>query len=763
MVGNDVLSKKMDLLLAPNIDIDRQQLANLLDAEALQSMMDDLYSVTKTGFAIIDLKGNVLAAAGWQDICTKFHRVNPMTLWNCLESDLVLTEGVRPGEFRTYKCKNNMCDIVTPIFIGKKHVGNLFSGQFFFDDETVDREAFAKQAELYGFDKAAYMEALDRVPRWNRVVVQNLMRFYSKLSGMISKLSYTNLKLSKTLVDQRLIERELRDSQHDLNRAQSVAKTGSWRLNIQSNQLLWSDETYRLFQVPKGTPLNYESFLKFVHPEDREMVNRAWKAALRGQGYDIEHRILVEDKISWVREKAELEFAEDGSLVSGFGTVQDISERKINEHKLRRLNRALRAISNSNQVLMRATDEAAFLQQGCRIIVEDCGYKLVWIGFAEENEEKTVKPMAYAGFDQGYIDALKICWADNERGRGPTGRAIRTAKPQICNDLESDPTFAPWRKAALERGYASSIVLPLISEGRAFGALNIYSHQQSAFSDDEIKLLVELASDLSYGITLLRTRAAAKKTQAALRDSEERFSKAFSENPAAVAITRLIDGRYLDVNQNFLDLFGYTREEVVDHTSTELNIFVDPVSREDFLEIINKSGKVRNFEMTFRNKKGMNIPTLLSVEKLVLNGEDHIISTLIDITERKGVENAISKAKEEWERTFDALPDLIAIIDYNHRVLRVNKAMAEHLGVKPEYCFGLKCYQCVHGCNLPPEFCPHTKTLQDGEQHTAEVHEERLGGDFLVTTTPLRDGDGRIFASVHVARDINRHKNTPKK
>ena len=150
-------SQQLDSALASDSDIGVQNLANLIDADALQSMMDDLYAVTKIGFAVIDLKGNVLAATGWQDICTKFHRANPQTLWNCLESDLMLTQGVAPGEFRTYKCKNNMWDIVTPIVIGKNHVGNLFSGQFFFDDETIDRTQFAQQAERFGFDKDAYL------------------------------------------------------------------------------------------------------------------------------------------------------------------------------------------------------------------------------------------------------------------------------------------------------------------------------------------------------------------------------------------------------------------------------------------------------------------------------------------------------------------------------------------------------------------------------------------------------------------------------
>ena len=123
-------------------------------------------------------------------------------------------------------------------------------------------------------------------------------------------------------------------------------------------------------------------------------------------------------------------------------------------------------------------------------------------------------------------------------------------------------------------------------------------------------------------------------------------------------------------------------------------------------------------------------------------------------------QETLLRAKEEWERTFDSVPDLIAVLDCRHRILRVNKAMAARLGVKPEQCIGQPCFQCVHGASKPPTFCPHSMTLADGREHLTEVHEERLGGDFLVSTTPLIGGDGQIVGSVHVARDITEQKRT---
>jgi PAS domain S-box-containing protein len=127
----------------------------------------------------------------------------------------------------------------------------------------------------------------------------------------------------------------LLENEQDLNRAQAVAHTGSWRLDVQRNQLLWSDETHRIFGIPRETLMTYETFLSSVHPEDWEYVDRKWTAALHGEPYDIEHRIVVDDEVKWVRERAELEFNSKGELKGGFGTVQDITERKRIENELR--------------------------------------------------------------------------------------------------------------------------------------------------------------------------------------------------------------------------------------------------------------------------------------------------------------------------------------------------------------------------------------------------------------------------------------------
>ncbi len=175
----------------------------------------------------------------------------------------------------------------------------------------------------------------------------------------------------------------------------------------------------------------------------------------------------------------------------------------------RRVDRARRALSHCNQALIRAHDEPQFLRELCRVIVEVAGYRLCWVGYAEQDEAKTVRPVAHAGYEEGYLETVRVTWADTERGRGPTGRAVRTRAPAVFRDVTRDPDFAPWRAEALRRGYASVIGIPLLSGPEVLGALTIYAAEPEAFDEDEAQLLRELADDLSYGIVALRTRARA--------------------------------------------------------------------------------------------------------------------------------------------------------------------------------------------------------------------------------------------------------------
>lgn len=180
-------------------------------------------------------------------------------------------------------------------------------------------------------------------------------------------------------------------------------------------------------------------------------------------------------------------------------------------------------LRSAQRALLRAEDEAQLLDSICRIAVDEAGYRLAWVGLAEDDPERTVRPVAHAGHEAGYLGSIAITWADTLLGQGPVGTAIRTGRPVVGRSFLTDPEFAPWREQAIQRGFASALALPLRADSGTFGALTICATEPDAFSAEDVELLTGLADDLAFGITTLRTRAAA---EAGLRESERSLAEA---------------------------------------------------------------------------------------------------------------------------------------------------------------------------------------------------------------------------------------------
>jgi K+-sensing histidine kinase KdpD len=232
--------------------------------------------------------------------------------------------------------------------------------------------------------------------------------------------------------------------------------------------------------------------------------------------------------------KAALNLMEDSVRARSEAEAANARLRE-NQERLLKLNRVLKALKDSSLAMVHSTSEAGYLEEVCRIVVEDCGHALVWIGFAEDDEEKSVRPAAYCGFEEGYLEGLRVSWGDTERGRGPTGTAVRTGRPTMCKNMHTDLAFAPWREAARKRGYASSLAVPLVyggtdavpakrssedsdasakRQGRAaFGALTLYAKEPGGFSEDEVRLLTQLADDIAYCLAALRQQDQRKQAE----------------------------------------------------------------------------------------------------------------------------------------------------------------------------------------------------------------------------------------------------------
>src|SRR5512137_2787963 len=235
-----------------------------------------------------------------------------------------------------------------------------------------------------------------------------------------------------------------------------------------------------------------------------------------------------------------------------------------------------------------------------------------------------------------------------------------------------------------------------------------------------------------------------------------------SSNDAIVGKT--LDGIITDWNSGAERLYGYAADEIVGRHMRTLT----PSDRHDEIpqriERIRNGERIERYETERMTKDGRRIQVSLSLSP-IKNAQGTIVgasSTAHDITEKKRMQDEVLRAKNEWERTFDAVPDLIAILDREQRIVRVNKAMADRLGIHPQDAIGLHCYQVVHHLMMPPKSCPHQLLLGDGKEHSSEIHEDTLHGDFLVTASPLRDVSGTLIGSVHVLHDISEPKRAEK-
>lgn len=269
----------------------------------------------------------------------------------------------------------------------------------------------------------------------------------------------------------------------------------------------------------------------------------------------------------------------EGTLTGISAIVIDISGRVKATQRAEYASRALRTLSRANEALIRATSEQELFDQMCKVITEVGGYRLAWIGHPENDAEKSVRVVAWAGLNNGYLEANGVCWSDTERGRGPTGAAIRTGRTQINQNFTRNPTLALWREAALERGFNSSIALPLkLTPDSVYGSLTIYAPEPDAFVSEEVSLLEELANDLAFGISTIKDRQAREELAA-------NMAEAMEGTIAAVANT---------VEMRDLYTAGHQRRvtEIAEAIATKLGLPEDRIKGLRLAGIVHDLGKI---------------------------------------------------------------------------------------------------------------------------------------------------------------------------
>lgn len=312
----------------------------------------------------------------------------------------------------------------------------------------------------------------------------------------------------QALAEMRLSARKLREA-YDQNAALITQASDGIFIADLDGRLLDVNETGCLMLGYSLEELIGQPLFSFIPPRDSERLDRAREKLLAG-GFQIEEWSLLCKTGEWCAVEASAKILADGRWQI---FLRDITARKQVEKHLQKVRRAKDALSKCNQALIRATDEASLLQQVCDVIVQDAGYVLCWVGRAEHDETKSVTVLAQSGLGADYLDNLHITWDDSERGRGPTGTCIRTMRVVTAADIAVDTAMAPWRQEALGHGYASSLAIPVMLGTETAGALMIYATEADAFQAEEMELLTELANDLAYGVSALRTRAERERAE----------------------------------------------------------------------------------------------------------------------------------------------------------------------------------------------------------------------------------------------------------
>ncbi len=428
-----------------------------------------------------------------------------------------------------------------------------------------------------------------------------------------------NLVILRDITDRIKTEEERLRQKYFLEKAQDIGKIGTWELDLKKNILVWTDQNYRIFGIPEGTEMTYERFLDCIHPDDLPYVDREWKAAVSGKPYDIEHRIIADGAVKWVREKAILELDGNGKCIRGIGVTQDVTQMKqkeiIQSVKLRLIEYA--SSHTAGELLQKFLDEAESLAEsdiGFYHLIDEDQKRLSLQSWST----RTLKNMCTEYVKEAHYPIAKAgVWSDS----------FRTRKPVVYNDYNELP-----HKAGLPAGHAPVIrmlTVPVLRDKKVVAILGV-GNKRTDYTAQDVEVAQELA-DLSWEAISL------KKANEALKTSEQRFRTLFQESPIGIDLVSP-QGVPTHVNQALIDLLGYSKEELC---SNPFTTWTHPDDIDDSLEKITRirEGKADHVtvEKRYLHKNGRTLWTRTEVAGVRKpSGElDYFVSMVQDITEQK--------------------------------------------------------------------------------------------------------------------------------
>lgn len=561
----------------------RYKFSDLVDLSLLQQLLNSFYQTTGIPHGVIDNENNILSEIGWQDICTRFHRVCPQTECRCKQSDRYIANHLFDSPYIGYKCLNGLMDYATPIIIEGQHLATIFHGQFM--HEPPDEDFFRRQAQEYGFDEAAYLEALHRVPIISEDKIESIMLFYSQLGQVLAAMGLER-KRQLEAADQAIRKYEER-----LRLVLEASYDSFWDLNVATNELYIRQHGDKMPKYsPQGLEEHIRTWKRLIHPDDLDLTLASLNKHLDGYTpkFEAEYRMLTPSgEWKWILDRGQVVTRDKaGQPLRMTGTSRDITNRKQAEFALLQSKEKFSKSFHCNPDSMTITT----LEEGRYIEVNEGFFKIT-----------------------GYEPSETI---------GRTVYDLNTwVFPEKRNHLlKKIQEHGSVRNFELEIGTKSGEIRTVCLSGEIIN-LNGEAH------------------------LLLSSRDITKRKQmeAALRLSEECFSKAFNASPVIMTITTLEQGRFIKVNNAFCNITGYSRENIIDRMSLDIGVWADPADRELVKQSILEKQFVNNREIHFCNKSGEQRLGLYSAEYLKVDGEPCILSVLSDITDIKKIEMEMTR------------------------------------------------------------------------------------------------------------------------
>ncbi len=628
------ISLRLENIYPPAPEMAKLGLAEIIDARAIQSFMDDFYKLAHIPIGIIDLKGNILVGVGWQDICTRFHRVHPEACKHCVESDTKLSKGVAPGEFKLYKCKNNMWDTATPIIVGGQHVGNIFLGQFFFEGEPVDYELFRSQARKFGFNEEEYIAALEKVPRLSREAVNTIMVFFMKLANMISQLGYSNIKLSQSLAEREVLVDAVWESEERFRSVLENSLDVAYRRNLQTDVYDYMSpvvEKITGFSAQEMSTMSSNEALGLIHPEDRSLVTSGLVKAFDTGFGTLEYRFKHKDgKYLWFADHFTIIRDQNGSPLFSGGIVRDITENKKAEEALKK------AHENLEELVEERTTQ---LEKAYNSLKESEK------GLAEAQR------MAHIGNWDWDIVTGEVYWSDELYhifGRDP--QESGATYDELFNYIHPE-----------DRDYMDNVIKNALNEklpGVDYRVILANGEERTVHTQSEVIFDEKNIPIRARGIVQDITER--KRTE----EKIQTLANAVESSNDAI-ITLSLENIITSWNKAAEQVYGYSAEEILGKDVSILESDNIKGEIKQFSEKIKQGKKIQHYETSRLKKDGTTInisaalsPIFDSTGKLVA------LSAIVrDITERIRAEKTLRESEARLRRFYES--SILGVFYYN--------------------------------------------------------------------------------------------------